>query len=179
MHAASVHPEPGSNSLKIYYIRFRVIYFLELILAILLFEFFSMCFNEIPSHFSVLEILLFNFQRPMRRTGLLSATFLLYTILSHLSSLFWKFFQLFSGFFRSDLMYSAALSGLPTREASTVYQIVSLLSIPFLQFRHKNNKYKKSVSFFVQFAHKHCFLIEITLFLKKRFILLIFYAIII
>ena len=54
MHAASVHPEPGSNSLKIYYIRLSVIYFLELILAFLLFEFFSMCFNEIPSHFSVL-----------------------------------------------------------------------------------------------------------------------------
>ena len=44
MHAASVHPEPGSNSLKIYYIRFRVIYFvLELYLSFFYFLSFSQC----------------------------------------------------------------------------------------------------------------------------------------
>ena len=43
MHAASVHPEPGSNSLKIYYIRFRVIYILELYSSFFYFLSFSQC----------------------------------------------------------------------------------------------------------------------------------------
>ncbi len=55
MHAASVHPEPGSNSLKNGYIQlFRAAhtYFLELayLSFLLLFRVFQSDFDEIPSH---------------------------------------------------------------------------------------------------------------------------------
>ena len=54
MHAASVHPEPGSNSLKNGYISSleRYIRFLELayLSFLLLFRVFQSDFDEIPSH---------------------------------------------------------------------------------------------------------------------------------
>ena len=62
MHAASVNPEPGSNSLKKLYIKYEAFasylnIFSELLNSSFLFYFvmsISKFFNEIPSHFSVL-----------------------------------------------------------------------------------------------------------------------------
>ena len=95
MHAASVHPEPGSNSLKNYNLsdlRSAKSFFRVLSLAFLLLEYFSMCFNEIPSHVcSCFEILLFNFQRPsssLHKLVLVAATVISYHNVFHLSSLF-------------------------------------------------------------------------------------------
>ena len=58
MHAASVHPEPGSNSLKIVIhprLAPRLNPFQSAILAFFTLLSFSMCFNEIPSHLSCYE----------------------------------------------------------------------------------------------------------------------------
>ena len=63
MHAASVNPEPGSNSLKKLYIKYKAFasylnIFSELLNSSFLFYFvmsISKFFNEIPSHFSVLS----------------------------------------------------------------------------------------------------------------------------
>ena len=63
MHAASVNPEPGSNSLKKLYIKYEAFasylnIFSELLNSSFLFYFvmsISKFFNEIPSHFSVLS----------------------------------------------------------------------------------------------------------------------------
>ena len=102
MHAASVNPEPGSNSLKncisYLYPKAESIPYLELFCLsffLLLEYFFSMCFNEIPLHFSVLKknFLLFNFQWPSANR--LRSACLLYYIISFLSRGFLNFFMFF------------------------------------------------------------------------------------
>ena len=98
MHAASVNPEPGSNSLKncIFSHSRELIPFSELfILASLLLVLFSKCFNEISALFSARNFMLFNFQ------GAILARFpkraqLLYIILFVLSIEFPKYFSFFS-----------------------------------------------------------------------------------
>ena len=69
MHAASVHPEPGSNSLKNGYIfapsRKRLHTFLRVAYSSFsyFFEFLNVFLNEIPSHFSVLWISVVQFSK--------------------------------------------------------------------------------------------------------------------
>ena len=106
MHAASVHPEPGSNSLKNGYIQlFRAAhtYFLELayLSFLLLFRVFQSDFDEIPSHTRISisicvqnPVVQFSMTKFVAPLG--SATFLLYNIRFRLSSVFWKFFKKFS-----------------------------------------------------------------------------------
>ena len=108
-HAASVHPEPGSNSLVfIINRRSRRVYASlpeRCFLLFYFFEFFKVSFRDslhftfvsLPS-FSVLEILLFNFQRscarPLRDLPSLSGrAFLFYYLLPFLSSGFFNFFR--------------------------------------------------------------------------------------
>ena len=103
MHAASVNPEPGSNSLKncISYLKvsLKLIPFSELfcLASSYFFEYFSQCvLNEIPLHFSVRSEIsccsIFN-DRLLRFPR---SACLLYYIIPLLSSLFPLFFELFS-----------------------------------------------------------------------------------
>ena len=118
MHAASVNPEPGSNSLKnsISNVLRHQTSFSELFCLSFFFYFvmsFSKFFNEIPSHFSVLLRNFFVVQFSMikwstRRSiccilsGIFHAlnltAYLLYIKLLKLSTLFWNFFWFFSLF---------------------------------------------------------------------------------
>ena len=102
MHAASVHPEPGSNSLKIYYIRFRVIYFVsELYLSFFYFLSFSQCVLTRFLYTICVRNSVVQFSKTDAQDRLfLSATFLLYYIFSPLSRLFFNFFHLFFKSFR-------------------------------------------------------------------------------
>ena len=66
-----------------------------------------MCFNEIPLHNFVFEILLFNFQRPMRMTSFLACDFSI--ILYHFPFVkpFLKtFLSFFSLFYRTYIAYT-------------------------------------------------------------------------
>ena len=109
MHAASVHPEPGSNSLKncILYAKAHKNFFRAKILSFfLLFEFYSMCFLTrflyTPFVFTKVcfEILLFNFQGSMP-AKIISARQPDYysTPFSLCQYLFSNFFKFFWGFF--------------------------------------------------------------------------------
>ena len=104
MHAASVNPEPGSNSLKIvsYLHRSVVKTVSRAILAFTLLS-YSMCFNEIPSHVfcSCFRSSVVQFSKtdaPLRTTFAMPATFPLYHALLPLSRPFFTFFQVFSVF---------------------------------------------------------------------------------
>ena len=104
MHAASVHPEPGSNSLKNLYqtpglLPLRSIRFSELMFYLSFFYFLSnklLCFNEIPSH------VLFVFEIPVVQFSMTDAASLSLSdlsILPHLFPFVNPFFELFSSFF--------------------------------------------------------------------------------
>ena len=140
MHAASVHPEPGSNSLK------NVIStassrrppkpFSELIiLASLTFSSYSMCFLTRFLHtYSVFEISVVQFSKTKflsRACPWTPARPLYYTPLKPVCQ---YFFQKFFNFFQSldPLGLSEPLNRRPSsRGARLVYHFLSLLSIPF------------------------------------------------
>ena len=98
MHAASVHPEPGSNSLKNGYIfaplRKRLHTFLRVAYSSFsYFLSFSMCFlTRFPRTFQCFGFLLFNFQRPSSRRDSFVATFIFYHVVDRLSRPFSKVF---------------------------------------------------------------------------------------
>ena len=108
MHAASVHPEPGSNSLKNLYqtpklLLKRSTRFSELMFFLSFFYFLSnklLCFNEIPSHvLFVFEISVVQFSMT-DAACFRSATFLSYHTFSLLSTPFLNFFQSFFEVFK-------------------------------------------------------------------------------
>ena len=116
MHAASVHPEPGSNSRKIYIISNpqRIGYNLSSSYSFLAsFTLLSIynSFDEIHTHFILLctYLLLFNFQWP----SLSSRGQLDYYTTSFLlcQYLFSNFFEFFSRSLRWGIFASALLSG--------------------------------------------------------------------
>ena len=116
MHAASVHPEPGSNSLKIVYsIRFcpelisthqsdlvMLIYYKELLTLSKLFK-----FKRIFGVFFLVHLLLFNFQWAIRCRLSLTAC-ILYHIKFRLSSGFLKVFYFLFSEPRSFLCFPVA-----------------------------------------------------------------------
>ena len=117
MHAASVHPEPGSNSLKNLYqtpklLLKRSTRFSELMFFLSFFYFLSnklLCFNEIPSHvLFVFEISVVQFSMT-DVARFRSATFLSYHTFSLLSTPFLNFFQSFLKFSK----FFPAVSALP------------------------------------------------------------------
>ena len=117
MHAASVHPEPGSNSLKNLYqtpglLPLRSIRFSELMFYLSFFYFLSnklLCFNEIPSH------VLFVFEIPVVQFSMTDAASLSLSdlsILPHLFPFVNPFFELFSSFLEF-FKFQALVSALP------------------------------------------------------------------
>ena len=104
MHAASVHPEPGSNSLKIYYIRFRVIYFvLELYLSFFYFLSFSQCVLTRFLYTICVRNSVVQFSKTDAQTGFPVGDFV---IILHLFVFVKTFFKTFLSFFKVFSMYS-------------------------------------------------------------------------
>ena len=98
MHAASVHPEPGSNSLKIYYIRSRVIYFvLELYLSFFYFLSFSQCVLTRFLYTICVRNSVVQFSKTDAQTGFPVGDFV---IILHLSVFVKTFFKTFLSFFK-------------------------------------------------------------------------------
>ena len=112
MHAASVHPEPGSNSRKIfYYIRPRsvtIIFELFILASFTLLSIYN-SFDEICTCFLLCTyLLLFNFQWPF--AAFFATALLVYHNTFALSIPFWKFFKFFQLFsFFSSVLFSRAL----------------------------------------------------------------------
>ena len=113
-----------------------------------------MCFNEIPSHFSVLWISVVQFSKtdalyklPCQRLSYYTPSF------CFCQAFFQTFSKKFFGALFSLFSVHSTLSLSPSREAFTVYQIFTRLSRGIFKFRHKNNIYKKIRHVFVQFAH--------------------------
>ena len=104
MHAASVHPEPGSNSLKIYYIRFRVIYFvLELYLSFFYFLSFSQCVLTRFLYTICVRNSVVQFSKTDAQTCFPVGDFV---IILHLFVFVKTFFKTFLSFFKVFSMYS-------------------------------------------------------------------------
>ena len=127
MHAASVNPEPGSNSLKNLYLNYPLGYLkssLELFCLSFFFYFvmsFSKFFNEIPSHFSVLLEISFVVQFSKIKSAALCqgiclsfTAYLLYNNLLKLSTPFLKVFCTFFSFVLLSIFYSPFLAFLCT-----------------------------------------------------------------
>ena len=97
MHAASVHPEPGSNSLNFVYLQ-QISLSLNILELILLYYYLRASFTFFQKNFRSFVCLsccsIFN--EPCL-SPLSATTFLLYHIPSRLSIPFFNFFQLFSG----------------------------------------------------------------------------------
>ena len=132
MHAASVHPEPGSNSLKIYYIRFRVIYFvLELYLSFFYFLSFSQCVLTRFLYTICVRNSVVQFSKTDAQTGFSCQRLCYYTTSFCLcQDLFQNFFKFFQSFFDVSTSKQAVLSC----GARLVYHFVFYLSSGFLKF---------------------------------------------
>ena len=112
MHAASVHPEPGSNSLKIYYIHFRVIYFvLELYLSFFYFLSFSQCVLTRFLYTICVRNSVVQFSKTDAQTGFPVGDFV---IILHLFVFVKTFFKTFLSFFKVffDVLTSKVLVSL-------------------------------------------------------------------
>ena len=136
MHAASVHPEPGSNSLKIYYIRFRVIYFvLELYLSFFYFLSFSQC---VLTRF-LYTILCSKFCCSIFKDRCAVQAFPVsdFVIILHLFAFVKTFFKTFSSFLK---FFDAVTSkkAVLSCGARLVYHFVFCLSRVFSYFFHQN-----------------------------------------
>ena len=146
MHAASVHPEPGSNSLKNLYqtpklLLMRSIRFSELMLYLSFFYFLSnklLCFNEIPSH------VLFVFEIPVVQFSMTDAASLPFSdlsILPHLFPFVNPFFKLFSSFLEF-FKFQALVSALPQVSflewGSSIISSASLFVKGFFEKKWKN-----------------------------------------
>ena len=118
MHAASVYPEPGSNSLLIVLYRFLRNVTIEFVCSAYFCTFCKVCSSYLKEFSRTLFVsLLFNFQCPRSPFSLgLSpspqAASLVYTIYSRLSIPFFKFFQVFLFFFSSCLPSAPLLCAL-------------------------------------------------------------------
>ena len=137
MHAASVHPEPGSNSLKIVIhprLAPRLNPFQSAILAFFTLLSFSMCFNEIPSHLScyensVVQFSKIKFRRSHRASPWQRPSYSI-TLFLACQAFFQTFFKIFFG-----LVREIRLCAMPFRaEACIVYHHFSRLSSVFLHF---------------------------------------------
>ena len=113
-----------------------------------------MCFNEIPSHFSVLWISVVQFSKTDAPDRLSCQRLSYYTPSNHFCQAFFQTFlkKFFEARFSLFSVHST-LSLSSSREAFTVYQIFIRLSRGIFKFRHKNNIYKKIRHVFVHFAH--------------------------
>ena len=160
MHAASVHPEPGSNSLKngIYNslaeatYRFLELAYLSFLLLFRVSKFvrdsFTRTFVFLPSWCS--KYLLFNFQRPLTCSRLSCCKLVYYTsavsVCQGLFKTFFAFFQSLSFLFRPRLSSMAAVT-LPLGNAHLLYSrrfrlssgFSSFLSICAICFRRREN----------------------------------------
>ena len=140
MHAASVYPEPGSNSLNMIYQGYLSNHHTEFVCSTYFKELIIFKFKRIFGVFYILS-LLFNFQGASRTFW--GAALLLYQNLFSLSTLFWKFFQSFFEAFWAFRPCSCRCSSyfvirfcLPQLSLTTciLYQLIPLLSITFFIF---------------------------------------------
>ena len=146
MHAASVHPEPGSNSLKNLYqtpklLLKRSTRFSELMLYLSFFYFLSnklLCFNEIPSH------VLFVFEIPVVQFSMTDAASLSLSdlsILPHLFPFVNPFFELFLSFlefFKFQALVSALPQALFLEWGSSIISSASPFVKGFFEKKWKN-----------------------------------------
>ena len=182
MHAASVHPEPGSNSLKngIYNslseatYRFLELAYLSFLLLFRVSKFvrdsFTRTFVFLPSWCS--KYLLFNFQRPLSCSQHSCCKLVYYTsavsVCQGLFKTFFAFFQSLSFRFRPRLSSKAA-AALPLGNAHLLYSRRFRLSSGFFDFFEK-------IGTFCECPHAAYFSGD---FSKKPFHLCYFYCIII